>query len=129
MHSLMLQCWQTDRGDRPGFDSLLSSLDRLIRHPATLKAEPTRSCSQPLLSPTPTDLSSVVTVSDWLKALRLERYQDSFDRAHMDSLDRVSLLTMEDVQGLGVNLIGHQRKIVNAAQQLRAYLTQGQVEV
>lgn len=42
LHSLMLQCWQADRGDRPGFDSLLSSLDRLIRHPASLKAEPTR---------------------------------------------------------------------------------------
>uniref|UniRef100_A0A3B4WXI7 receptor protein-tyrosine kinase n=1 Tax=Seriola lalandi dorsalis TaxID=1841481 RepID=A0A3B4WXI7_SERLL len=42
LHSLMLQCWQADRGDRPGFDSLLSSLDRLIRHPSSLKAEPTR---------------------------------------------------------------------------------------
>uniref|UniRef100_A0A3B4B593 receptor protein-tyrosine kinase n=1 Tax=Periophthalmus magnuspinnatus TaxID=409849 RepID=A0A3B4B593_9GOBI len=118
MHSLMLQCWQADRGDRPGFDVLLSSLDKLIRHPASLKAEPTR-CSQPLLSPTPTDLSCVATVSDWLRALRLERYQDAFDRAHLDSLDR----------GLGVNLIGHQRKIVSAAQQLRAFLAQGQVEV
>lgn len=54
-----------------------------------------RSCSQPLLSPTPTDLSSVVTVSDWLKALRMERYQDEFDRVHLDTLDSVSKLTME----------------------------------
>ncbi|XP_067367623.1 ephrin type-B receptor 5 isoform X1 [Channa argus] len=129
LHTLMLQCWQADRGDRPGFDSLLSSLDRLIRHPASLKAEPTRSCSQPLLSPTPTDLSSVTTVSDWLKALHMERYQEDFDRAHLDTLDRVSRLSMDDVQNLGVNLLGHQRKIVNAAQQLRAHLTQGQVEV
>ncbi|XP_013868087.1 ephrin type-B receptor 5 isoform X2 [Austrofundulus limnaeus] len=129
LHSLMLQCWQAERADRPGFDSVLSSLDRLIRHPASLKAEPTRSCSQPLLSPTPTDLSSVATVGDWLKALKMERYQDEFERADLDSLDRVSRLTMEDVQNLGVNLLGHQRKIVSAAQQLRAFLTQGQVEV
>ncbi|MEQ2170603.1 hypothetical protein GOODEAATRI_002016 [Goodea atripinnis] len=61
LHSVMLQCWQAERGDRPGFDQLLSSLDRLIRHPASLKAEPTRSCSQPLLSPTPIDLTSVAT--------------------------------------------------------------------
>lgn len=54
-----------------------------------------RSCSQPLLSPTPTDLSSVATVSDWLKALKMERYQDEFDQADLDSLDRVSRLTME----------------------------------
>uniref|UniRef100_A0A8C9ZFX5 receptor protein-tyrosine kinase n=1 Tax=Sander lucioperca TaxID=283035 RepID=A0A8C9ZFX5_SANLU len=96
LHSLMLQCWQADRGDRPGFDTLLSSLDRLIRHPASLKVEPTR-CSQPLLSPTPTDLTSVATVSDWLKALRMERYQDEFDQANLDTLDRVSMLNMEIV--------------------------------
>ncbi|KAL7886518.1 hypothetical protein AOLI_G00042390 [Acnodon oligacanthus] len=128
LHALMLQCWQADRQDRPGFDSLLSSLDRLIRHPASLKAEHARP-TQPLLSPTPTDLSSVTTVSEWLSALRMDRYRDEFERAQLHSLDRVSLLTMEDVQALGVNLLGHQRKIVNAAQQLRTHLTQGQVEV
>nr|XP_046155971.1 ephrin type-B receptor 5-like isoform X3 [Oncorhynchus gorbuscha] len=128
LHSLMLQCWQAERGDRLGFDSLLSSLDRLIRHPASLKAEHPRS-TQPLLSPTPTDLSSVATVSEWLTALRMDRYKDQFERAHLDTLDRVSRLTMEDVQNLGVNLLGHQRKITNAAQQLKTHLTQGQVEV
>ncbi|XP_072536675.1 ephrin type-B receptor 5 [Salminus brasiliensis] len=128
LHALMLQCWQADRQDRPGFDSLLSSLDRLIRHPASLKAEHARP-TQPLLSPTPTDLSSVTTVSEWLTALRMDRYRDEFERAQLLSLERVSLLTMEDVQALGVNLLGHQRKIVNAAQQLRTHLTQGQVEV
>lgn len=54
-----------------------------------------RSCSQPLLSPTPADLTSVATVSDWLKVLRMERYQDEFDQAHLDTLDRVSRLNME----------------------------------
>ncbi|KAL2083977.1 hypothetical protein ACEWY4_019495 [Coilia grayii] len=128
LHSLMLQCWQADRQDRPGFDSLLSSLDRLIRHPASLKAEHSRP-TQPLLSPTPTDLSSVATVGEWLTALRMERYKDEFERAQLTSLERVSRLTMEDVQSLGVNLLGHQRKIVKAAQQLKTHLTQGQVEV
>uniref|UniRef100_A0A8C2BVX2 receptor protein-tyrosine kinase n=1 Tax=Cyprinus carpio TaxID=7962 RepID=A0A8C2BVX2_CYPCA len=110
LHSLMLQCWQADRQDRPGFDSLLSSLDRLIRHPASLK---------PLLSPTPTDLSTVTTVGDWLTALKMDRYKDAFERAQYHSLERA----------LGVNLLGHQRKIVNAAKQLRTHLTQGHVEV
>lgn len=40
-----------------------------------------------------------------------------------------SALSFRDVQNLGVNLLGHQRKIFSAAQQLRAHLTQGQVEV
>lgn len=39
------------------------------------------------------------------------------------------LSSCRDVQNLGVNLLGHQRKIVSAAQQLRAHLMQGQVEV
>ncbi|XP_051577823.1 ephrin type-B receptor 5-like isoform X1 [Myxocyprinus asiaticus] len=128
LHGLMLQCWQANRQDRPGFDSLLSSLDRLIRHPASLKSEHIRP-TQPLLSPTPTDLSSVVTVGDWLTALKMDRYKDAFERAQYHSLERASMLTMEDVQALGVNLLGHQRKIVNAAQQLRTHLTQGHVEV
>lgn len=137
LHSLMLQCWQAERGDRPTFETLLSSLDRLIRHPASLKTEPSRwvwgggvrrerltasagggspvrlrrltpspfarrSCSQPLLSPTPTDLSAVSTVHDWLKALRMERYQEEFDRAHLDTLDRVSMITMEYVLVLSI---------------------------
>uniref|UniRef100_A0A673AIR5 receptor protein-tyrosine kinase n=1 Tax=Sphaeramia orbicularis TaxID=375764 RepID=A0A673AIR5_9TELE len=78
LHSLMLQCWQADRGDRPGFDSLLSSLDRSW---------------QTLLQNV--QKQQVMYNLDWLKALRLERYQDEFDRAHLDTLDRVSRLTME----------------------------------
>ncbi|XP_060777616.1 ephrin type-B receptor 5 isoform X2 [Neoarius graeffei] len=128
LHALMLQCWQADRQDRPRFDAILSSLDRLIRHPASLKAEHARP-TQPLLSPSSTDLATVTTVSEWLSALRMDCYKDEFERAQLHSLERVSLLTMEDVQALGVNLLGHQRKIVNAAQQLRTHLTQGQVEV
>lgn len=45
------------------------------------------------------------------------------------NLPASSALSLSDVQNLGVNLLGHQRKIVSAAQQLRAHLTQGQVEV
>ncbi|CAM9302931.1 unnamed protein product [Lampetra planeri] len=124
LHSVMLQCWQA-RSRRPGRGSIPSCPPWIASSDTLLHS---RSCSQPLLSPTPTDLSSVATVSDWLRALRMDRYQDQFERAHLDSLDRVSRLTMEDVQSLGVNLLGHQRKIVSAAQQLRAHLTQGQVE-
>lgn len=40
-----------------------------------------------------------------------------------------AIVSFRDVQSLGVNLLGHQRKIVKAAQQLRTHLTQGQVEV
>lgn len=51
--------------------------------------------TQPLLSPTSTDLSTVTTVSEWLSALKMDRYKDEFERAQLHSLDSVSLLTME----------------------------------
>uniref|UniRef100_A0A673IGR8 receptor protein-tyrosine kinase n=1 Tax=Sinocyclocheilus rhinocerous TaxID=307959 RepID=A0A673IGR8_9TELE len=96
LHSLMLQCWQANRQDRPGFDSLLSSLDRLIRHPASLKAEHSRP-SQPLLSPTPTDLSTVTTVGDWLTALKMDRYKDAFERKHFLLLSMLKTVVLPNI--------------------------------
>ncbi|KAI4889024.1 hypothetical protein NFI96_006734 [Prochilodus magdalenae] len=107
LHALMLQCWQADRQDRPGFDSLLSSLDRLIRHPASLKAEHARS-----------------VVLTRLRLLSLVEHLGDHKEPQRDTTGVSSGL--RDVQALGVNLLGHQRKIVNAAQQLRTHLTQGQ---
>uniref|UniRef100_A0A4W4FPD3 receptor protein-tyrosine kinase n=1 Tax=Electrophorus electricus TaxID=8005 RepID=A0A4W4FPD3_ELEEL len=106
LHALMLQCWQGDRQDRPGFDSLLSSLDRLIRHPASLKAELARP-TQPLLSPTHTDLSSVTTVHEWLIALRMDRYRDEFDRAQLHSLERVIIHIYTHLHTCAVYTHGH----------------------
>lgn len=40
LHSLMLDCWQTERANRPRFCHIVSGLDRLIRNPASLKATP-----------------------------------------------------------------------------------------
>lgn len=37
LHRLMLDCWQRDRNARPRFPDIVSALDRLIRHPATLR--------------------------------------------------------------------------------------------
>lgn len=51
-----------------------------------------------------------------------------FQASHANSYTTPAL-SFRDIQNLGVSLLGHQRKIFNAAQQLRAYLTQGQVEV
>ncbi|MGH0115128.1 UNVERIFIED_CONTAM: hypothetical protein FKN15_070648, partial [Acipenser sinensis] len=38
LHSLMLDCWLKDRSERPAFEQIVSTLDKLIRHPAGLKA-------------------------------------------------------------------------------------------
>ncbi|MGH0166140.1 UNVERIFIED_CONTAM: hypothetical protein FKN15_051476 [Acipenser sinensis] len=37
LHQLMLDCWQKERNVRPRFAQIVSSLDKLIRNPASLK--------------------------------------------------------------------------------------------
>uniref|UniRef100_A0A8C6MC42 receptor protein-tyrosine kinase n=1 Tax=Nothobranchius furzeri TaxID=105023 RepID=A0A8C6MC42_NOTFU len=37
LHSLMLDCWQKDRADRPRFCDIVAALDRMIRNPVSLK--------------------------------------------------------------------------------------------
>lgn len=37
LHQLMLDCWQKDRNARPRLGQIVSSLDKLIRNPASLK--------------------------------------------------------------------------------------------
>ena len=38
LHQLMLDCWQKDRNARPRFTDIVSTLDKMIRNPANLKA-------------------------------------------------------------------------------------------
>uniref|UniRef100_A0A3P8WEV1 receptor protein-tyrosine kinase n=1 Tax=Cynoglossus semilaevis TaxID=244447 RepID=A0A3P8WEV1_CYNSE len=38
LHQLMLDCWQKDRNVRPRFTDIVSTLDKMIRNPAGLKA-------------------------------------------------------------------------------------------
>uniref|UniRef100_A0A3Q3WTM7 receptor protein-tyrosine kinase n=1 Tax=Mola mola TaxID=94237 RepID=A0A3Q3WTM7_MOLML len=38
LHQLMLDCWQKDRNVRPRFGDIVSTLDKMIRNPTSLKA-------------------------------------------------------------------------------------------
>uniref|UniRef100_A0A3B5M821 receptor protein-tyrosine kinase n=1 Tax=Xiphophorus couchianus TaxID=32473 RepID=A0A3B5M821_9TELE len=118
LHSLMLDCWQTERANRPRFCHIVSGLDRLIRNPASLKATP----SQPLLDqrvlPPP---SACGSVSEWLRAIKMERYQQNFVQAGLTSLDVVSQLNTDDLLRVGVTLAGHQKKILSSIQTLRIH--------
>uniref|UniRef100_A0A3B5MCM9 receptor protein-tyrosine kinase n=1 Tax=Xiphophorus couchianus TaxID=32473 RepID=A0A3B5MCM9_9TELE len=124
LHSLMLDCWQTERANRPRFCHIVSGLDRLIRNPASLKATPPEmpSPSQPLLDqrvlPPP---SACGSVSEWLRAIKMERYQQNFVQAGLTSLDVVSQLNTDDLLRVGVTLAGHQKKILSSIQTLRIH--------
>ncbi|KAJ8008636.1 hypothetical protein DPEC_G00106930 [Dallia pectoralis] len=124
LHSLMLDCWQKERSARPRFANVVSALDRLIRNPASLKI--TRpdgpGSSQPLLDQRPPPpLSACSSVSEWLQAINMSRYQNSFTQAGFTSLDVIAQISTEDLLRIGVTLAGHQKKILSSIQTLRVH--------
>ncbi|XP_041656783.1 ephrin type-B receptor 4a [Cheilinus undulatus] len=119
LHQLMLDCWQKDRSSRPRFADLVSALDKLIRNPASLKivAQEAGGPSYPLLDQrAPLALSSCASVGEWLRAIKMERYEDSFLQAGFNSVDQLSQITTQDLLHMGVTLAGHQRKILTSIQ-------------
>ncbi|KAI4889658.1 hypothetical protein NFI96_021568, partial [Prochilodus magdalenae] len=122
LHQLMLDCWQKERTARPRFNNIVSALDKLIRNPASLKiiAQEGAGPSHPLLDqrspPTPASCSSV---GEWLRAIKMERYEESFLQAGYTSVQLLAHLNTEDLLRLGVTLAGHQKKILSSIQALR----------
>uniref|UniRef100_A0A672ZPH1 receptor protein-tyrosine kinase n=1 Tax=Sphaeramia orbicularis TaxID=375764 RepID=A0A672ZPH1_9TELE len=119
LHQLMLDCWQKDRSARPRFADLVSALDKLIRNPASLKivAQEAAGPSYPLLDQrAPLALSSCASVGEWLRAIKMERYEDSFLQAGFTSVDQLAQITTQDLLHMGVTLAGHQRKILSSIQ-------------
>jgi SAM domain (Sterile alpha motif) len=55
---------------------------------------------------------------DWLRSLGLERYEAAFRENEIDASVLPSL-TAEDLKDLGVGIVGHRRKILDAAAALR----------
>uniref|UniRef100_A0A8C6Q876 receptor protein-tyrosine kinase n=1 Tax=Nothobranchius furzeri TaxID=105023 RepID=A0A8C6Q876_NOTFU len=124
LHQLMLDCWQKDRNARPKFPDIVSMLDKMIRNPASLKAgtnniPPGPSHHHPLLDRGAPDLSRVSSVEDWLAALKMTQYRDSFIGSGFTSLPLVTQITAEDLQRIGVSLAGHQKKILTSVQSMR----------
>uniref|UniRef100_A0A672KE22 Ephrin type-B receptor 4-like n=1 Tax=Sinocyclocheilus grahami TaxID=75366 RepID=A0A672KE22_SINGR len=122
LHQLMLDCWQKERSSRPRFCAIVSALDRLIRNPASLKitGRIPDGPSHPLLDlRPPPPLSHCSSVSDWLRSIKMERYEDSFLQAGFTSIQLVSHISTEDLLRIGVTLAGHQKKILSSVQTLR----------
>ncbi|XP_067286911.1 ephrin type-B receptor 2b isoform X1 [Pseudorasbora parva] len=132
LHQLMLDCWQKDRNNRPKFSQIVNNLDKMIRNPNSLKAMTPLSSGVhlPLLDRSVPDFSSFSTVDDWLDAIKMGQYKDNFANGNFTSFDLVSQMTMEDILRVGVTLAGHQKKILNSVQMMRAQMNQIQsVEV
>ncbi|XP_068129956.1 ephrin type-B receptor 4 [Hyperolius riggenbachi] len=121
LHQLMLDCWQRDRAARPRFAEIVSALDKLIRNPASLKItarEQPGLSQQPLLDQRTPHYSSFATVSDWLHAIKMGRYEEGFRNAGFTTFSRVRQITAEDLLRMGITLAGHQKKILSSLQQI-----------
>uniref|UniRef100_A0A3P8T0Q4 receptor protein-tyrosine kinase n=1 Tax=Amphiprion percula TaxID=161767 RepID=A0A3P8T0Q4_AMPPE len=114
LHQLMLDCWQKDRNNRPKFSQIVSTLDKMIRNPNSLKA----------MTPLTPDFSSFTTVDEWLDAIKMGQYKENFTNEGFTSFDVVSQMSMEDILKVGVTLAGHQKKILNSIQSMRAQMNQ-----
>ena len=73
--------------------------------------------------------SAVITcytsVDEWLADIKMDRYGDNFARCGYTTMDRVASITHRDLaMTLGISLVGHQKKILNSVQAMRAAQSQ-----
>uniref|UniRef100_A0AAQ5ZC81 Ephrin type-A receptor 6 n=1 Tax=Amphiprion ocellaris TaxID=80972 RepID=A0AAQ5ZC81_AMPOC len=113
LHQLMLHCWQKERNHRPKFTDVVSFLDKLIRNPSSLLPEsPGEEMDYPMF----------ISVGDWLDSIKMSQYKSNFMAAGYNTLDSVARMSIEDVRRIGVELIGHQRRIISSVQTLHLQL-------
>ena len=62
---------------------------------------------------------AVMDVGGWLRRLGLEQYEAAFRENEIDDTVLPSL-TAEDLKDLGVGIVGHRRKLLDAIATLRA---------
>ncbi|XP_066529328.1 ephrin type-A receptor 8 [Hoplias malabaricus] len=120
LHTLMLDCWQKDRSERPRFCQIVTVLDKLIRNPETLKSMDTLCrLNSPLMNRSIPDFTSCRSVDEWLDTIKMGRYKDHFAAGGYQTLGHVMSMNQQDIQRLGVTLMGHQKKIMTSVQVMR----------
>uniref|UniRef100_A0A8B9IIL8 receptor protein-tyrosine kinase n=1 Tax=Anser cygnoides TaxID=8845 RepID=A0A8B9IIL8_ANSCY len=126
LHQLMLDCWQKERSDRPKFGQIVNMLDKLIRNPNSLKRTGSESSrpSTALLDPSSPEFSAVVSVGDWLQAIKMERYKDNFTAAGYTTLEAVVHMNQDDLARIGITALAHQNKILSSVQAMRTQMQQ-----
>lgn len=61
------------------------------------------------------------SVDEWLADIKMSRYRENFARCGYTRVSQLARLTRRDLTTrVGVSLVGHQKKILNSIQALRA---------
>ncbi|XP_066494563.1 ephrin type-A receptor 10 isoform X2 [Tiliqua scincoides] len=120
LHQLMLGCWQKDCSERPKFSQVHNILGKMLQNPEPLTGT-AFSYTSPLSECTFPSFSSV---GEWLDAIDMSRYKDSFVAAGYCYLDSVARMTVQDILSLGITSLEHQKIILSGIQALRAQVIQ-----
>ncbi|CAG0917576.1 unnamed protein product [Notodromas monacha] len=75
------------------------------------------------LAPDVPDMTKFSCVEEWLASIRMSRYLENFERAGVTSMEAVMRLSPQDLAVVGVALVGHQKKILNSVQTMRAQVS------
>ncbi|PKU43833.1 ephrin type-a receptor 10 [Limosa lapponica baueri] len=126
LHQLMLDCWQKDRSQRPKFSHIHNILSKMVQslEPPQCPSSTCSSMSIPLTERTFSAFPSFSSVGEWLEAIEMGRYKDSFTAAGYCYLESVARMTAQDVLSLGITLVEHQTTILSGIQMLRAQVIQ-----
>nr|KAI8736366.1 ephrin type-B receptor 1-B-like isoform X1 [Biomphalaria glabrata] len=124
IHQLMLDCWQKERSHRPKLGQIVKTLDKLIRAPELLRKQ-AKPRPHNFIDPSSPDMSSLLSVEEWLQTIKMERYLGLFQNAGLTTMDKVRHLTVRDLLNMGISLVGHQKKIMNSIQTFRAQTGDG----
>nr|CAB3242926.1 ephrin type-A receptor 5-like [Phallusia mammillata] len=131
LHDLMLECWSAEAAKRPPFADLVRNLDYLLEHPEELSDVPAGTSQRPDYSrirATPNlgramDRGQVNTVEQWLDFQRLSGYSDQFRERGIDSLEKVSNLTINDLKSLGINVTIHVDRLEDGIRTLKRHMS------
>uniref|UniRef100_UPI003AAB6F53 ephrin type-A receptor 5 n=1 Tax=Centroberyx gerrardi TaxID=166262 RepID=UPI003AAB6F53 len=127
LYHLMMDCWQRERSSRPKFDEIVCLLDKLIRNPSSLKklVNSSHRVSNLLVEHASVETESTTltqNVGEWLDSIKMGRYTELFMEGGYSSLETVAQMTSEDLRRVGVNLAGHQKKIITSIQEMRVHM-------
>nr|CAD7424942.1 unnamed protein product [Timema monikensis] len=78
--------------------------------------------ANPLATDAP-DMTQFTSVEEWLNSIKMARYLENFERAGISSMDAVVRVTVKELTALGITLVGHQKKIMNSVQAMRAQIS------
>ncbi|NWW33635.1 EPHAA protein, partial [Panurus biarmicus] len=131
LHQLMLNCWQKDHSQRPKFSQIHNALSKLVQSleppkcpSSTCASSTSHGTSIPLSKRTFSAFPSFSSVGEWLEAIEMGRYKDSFTAAGYCCLESVARMTAQDILSLGITLAEHQKTILSGIQTLRAQVIQ-----